>query len=56
MLHDGVEKRLAGGEVHVDRRADDVGAASDLGHADIGIARQRLEATDTSAGQAPSLL
>ena len=43
VLHDGVEERLAGREVDVDRGADDTRPASDLGHAGIGIARQRLE-------------
>ena len=43
VLHDGVEQRLAGREVDVDRRPYDTRAASDLGHAGIGIARQRLE-------------
>ena len=43
VLHDGVEEGFAGREVDVDRGADDACAASDLGHAAVGIARQRVE-------------
>ena len=52
VLHDGVEQRLAGREVHVDGRAHDPGAASDLGHAGIGIARQRFEGGVDDGGDA----
>ena len=40
---DGLEQRLAGREVHVDRRAHDARAAGDLGHAGLGVARQRVD-------------
>src|SRR3954451_24739780 len=40
---DGGDERFAGREVHVDRRADHARPASDLGHAGVGIARQRRE-------------
>ena len=53
LLHHGVEERLAGGEVDVDRRADDAGAAGDLGHAGVGIARQRLERCGEDRRNAP---
>jgi hypothetical protein len=43
VLHHGVEERLTCREVDVDRCADDAGAASDLRHAAVGIARQRFE-------------
>ena len=42
-LRDGFDQVLAGGEVDVDRRSHDAGAASDRGHAGLGIARQRIE-------------
>ena len=40
---DGLDQRLAGGEVDVDRRAHDARPASDLGHAGLGIARQGVD-------------
>ncbi len=52
VLHDGVEERVACREVDVDRRADDAGAASDLGHAGVGIARQRFEGGVEDGGDA----
>jgi hypothetical protein len=51
-LHDGVEQGLAGGEVDVDRGADDAGAASDLlsgSLASASSAASRMAATLRSA-------
>jgi len=42
-LGDGLEQDVTGREVDVDRCADDAGAASDLGHAGLGIARQCVD-------------
>jgi hypothetical protein len=42
-LGDGFDQGLAGGEVHVDGGSHDACAASDLGHAGLGIARQRVQ-------------
>ena len=52
VLHDGVEQRRTGGEVDVDGRPDDAGAASDLGHGGIGIARQRFQGGVEDGGDA----
>ena len=49
---DGFEQRFAGGEVHVDGGAHDARAASDLGHAGFGVARQRVDGGVEDAGDA----
>ena len=52
VLHDRVEQSLACREVDVDRPADDAGAASDLRHAAVGIARERFEGGVEDRGDA----
>ena len=49
---DGFDQGLAGGEVHVDRGPHHARPASDLGHAGLGIARQRVEGAVEDAVEA----
>ena len=49
---DGRDQRLAGGEVDVDGGAHDARAASDLGHAGVGIARERVDGGVQDRGHA----
>ena len=52
VLHDGVEKSRARRKVDVDGRSDHAGAASDLRHAAVGIARQCFEGGVEDGGHA----
>jgi hypothetical protein len=53
VLHNGVEKSSTCWEVNVDRGSDNACPASDLRHAAVGIARERVQACVEDGRDAP---